>query len=202
MSGPPCMEGHSIVNMDTDEITIQDIVGAPLNDTGTDVEDELLTPASSPAPGEMCPVATGDSGLQPVHEDNFNIDLAKALLDVSVLPMMIALIHDPIVSATMSPVDYIAPEILTVSADERAPESAFPPATVTMDSWFRQYSPISRGSSNGVGTSARHLQCCPRYNYRLMHPIRRHTVEQRWTSTCRECRRHQGSHQTLPCNRI
>ena len=142
VSGPPCMEGHSIVNMDTDEITFQEIVGTPLYDSGTDVEDELPTPASSPAP-----VVTSDSGLQPVHEGNFNLDLAKALLDVSVLPLMISPIHDLIVNATTSSADYITPEITTVSADERAPELAFPPATVTTDSWFRQYSPISMVSS-------------------------------------------------------
>ena len=85
--------------MDTDEITIREIVGAPLNDPGTDLEDELPTPANSPVRGEMCPVVPYDVVLQPVHEDNFDFVLAKALLDVSVIPMMISPIHDPIMSA-------------------------------------------------------------------------------------------------------
>ena len=37
-------EGQSIMDMDTNEITINRIVGFPWNDPGTDVEDELLTP--------------------------------------------------------------------------------------------------------------------------------------------------------------
>ena len=45
---PSCTEGQSIMDMDTDEITINQIVGFPWNDPGTDVKDELLTPASPP----------------------------------------------------------------------------------------------------------------------------------------------------------
>ena len=41
--------GQSIMNMDTNEITINHIVGFPWNDGGTDVEDELPTPAVSPS---------------------------------------------------------------------------------------------------------------------------------------------------------
>ena len=37
------------MNMDTNEITINRIVGFPWNDGGTDVEDELPTPAVSPS---------------------------------------------------------------------------------------------------------------------------------------------------------
>ena len=40
--------GQSIMNMDTNEISINRIVGFVWNDGGTDVEDELPTPASSP----------------------------------------------------------------------------------------------------------------------------------------------------------
>ena len=40
--------GQSIMNMDTNEITIDRIIGFDWKDTGTDVEDELPTPVSSP----------------------------------------------------------------------------------------------------------------------------------------------------------
>ena len=40
--------GQSIMNMDTSEISINRIVGFVWNEEGTDVEDELPTPASSP----------------------------------------------------------------------------------------------------------------------------------------------------------
>ena len=36
------------MDMDTNEITIARIIGFDWKDTGTDVEDELPTPASSP----------------------------------------------------------------------------------------------------------------------------------------------------------
>ena len=74
------------MDMVTNEITISRIVGFPWNNPGTDVEDELPTPASSPAqcttPAVM-PVAPGDP--QELG-DNFDLDLAKVLLDVSVKP--------------------------------------------------------------------------------------------------------------------
>ena len=41
--------GQSIMDMDTNEISIARIIGFDWKDTGTDVEDELPTPASSPA---------------------------------------------------------------------------------------------------------------------------------------------------------
>ena len=40
--------GQSIMNMDASEISINRIVGFAWNEGGTDVEDELPTPASSP----------------------------------------------------------------------------------------------------------------------------------------------------------
>ena len=74
-------EGQSIMDMDTNEITIDRIVCFPWNDPGTDVEDELPTPASSPVqcttPAAM-PVEPGDP-----QELGDNLDLAKVLLDVS-----------------------------------------------------------------------------------------------------------------------
>ena len=55
--------GQSIMNMDTSEITINRIVGFPWNDGGTDVEDELPTPAVSPSQivvPEIPPAGTDD----------------------------------------------------------------------------------------------------------------------------------------------
>ena len=40
--------GRSIMNMDTNEISINRIVSFAWNDSGTDVEDELPSPVSSP----------------------------------------------------------------------------------------------------------------------------------------------------------
>ena len=40
--------GQSIMNMDTNEITINRIIGFEWDEAGTDVEDEMPTPVSSP----------------------------------------------------------------------------------------------------------------------------------------------------------
>ena len=56
---PSRTEGQSIMDMDTNEITIDRIVGVPWNDPGTDLEDELPTPASSPVQCTTPAVMTG-----------------------------------------------------------------------------------------------------------------------------------------------
>ena len=45
---PPQATGTSIMDMDTNEITINRIVGFQWDDPGTDLEDELPTPVVSP----------------------------------------------------------------------------------------------------------------------------------------------------------
>ena len=59
--------GQSIMNMDTNEITINRIIGFEWNEAGTDVEDELTTPISSlssPSFGVTVPgvAVTGSGG--------------------------------------------------------------------------------------------------------------------------------------------
>ena len=69
---PSHTEGQSIMDMDTNEITIDRIVGFPWNDPGTNVEDELLTPASSPVQCTTPAVMTGESGGPQELRDNFD----------------------------------------------------------------------------------------------------------------------------------
>ena len=47
---------ESIMNMDTNEISISGIIGFPWNDSGTDVEDELPSPVASPDPTRLAGV--------------------------------------------------------------------------------------------------------------------------------------------------
>ena len=61
---PPQETGQSIIDMDTNEITINQIVGFQWDKPGTDVEDELPTPTSSPAQNVapvIPPTETADS---------------------------------------------------------------------------------------------------------------------------------------------
>ena len=61
---------------------------APLVDPGTDLEDELPTPVGSPSPDvdKSVPLSTS-SGV--------DLELARALLEVGVLPAMVTPIVDP-----------------------------------------------------------------------------------------------------------
>ena len=73
---PSREEGQSIMDMDTNEITISRIVGFPWNDPGTDVEDELPAPASSPAQCTTPAVMPVEPGDPQELGDNFDLDLA------------------------------------------------------------------------------------------------------------------------------
>ena len=53
MCVPPHDEEYSVLNMDTDVITFRELGVAPLNDTGTDVQDELPTPTDTPVSGRF-----------------------------------------------------------------------------------------------------------------------------------------------------
>ena len=135
---PSRTEGQSI--MDTNEITIDRIVGFPWNDPGTDLEDEQPTPASSPVQCTTLAVMTGEAEGPQEFNDNFDLDLAKVLLDVSVMPTMVP----PIVEVTEI-ADYAAPEVLTTETIMETPGLALPQVT----SWIPRYSPISTTASMG-----------------------------------------------------
>ena len=99
------------MDMDTNEITIERIVGFPWNDPGTDVEDELPTTASSPAQCTTPAVMTGESGVPQELRDHFDLDLAKVLLDVSVMPTMISPIEDLVMISTAGIAEYSTPDV-------------------------------------------------------------------------------------------
>ena len=128
---PSHTEGQSIMDMDTNEIT---------NDPGTDLEDELPTPASSPVKCTTPAVMTDESGGPQEFRDTFDLDLAKVLLDVSVIPTMVS----PILERTEI-ADYAAPEVPTIDTIAESPGSALP----QMTSWIPRYSPISMTASVG-----------------------------------------------------
>ena len=86
--------GQSIMDMDTNEISIARIIGFDWKDTGTDVEDELPTPASSPAQiavPAIPPVGTADPFGR---GEGFDMELAKVMCDVSVLPSLVSPIQE------------------------------------------------------------------------------------------------------------
>ena len=146
---PSRTEGQSIVDMDTNEITINRIVGFSWNDPGTDVEDELPTPASSPVQCTTTAVMTGESGGPQELRDNFDLDLAKVLLDISVMPTMVSPIEDSVVIKTTEVAEYATPEVPTIETVMESPGFAVPQESGIVTSWVPRYSPIPMTSSVG-----------------------------------------------------
>ena len=77
--------GKSIMDMDTNEITINLIIGFEWDEAGTDLEDEGPTAVASPVEVVTDPFGCGD---------NFDVDLAKVMCDVSVIPSIITPIEE------------------------------------------------------------------------------------------------------------
>ena len=140
---PSREEGQSIMDMDMNEITISRIVGFPWNDPGTDVEDELPTPASSPVQCTTPAVMPVEPGDPQELGDSFDLDLAKVLLDVSVMLTMIMPIEDSIVSLMTEVAEYAEPEIPTMELVTESPGYAVPEDSELRTSWVPRYSPSS-----------------------------------------------------------
>ena len=85
---------RSIMNMDTNEISISRIVGFPWNDSGTDVEDELPSPVASPGPIMSPPLAPADSSDPFGRGVNYDLDLADVFRDAAVLPSLVTPLED------------------------------------------------------------------------------------------------------------
>ena len=97
--------GQSIMNMDTSEITINRIVGFVWNEEGTDVEDELPSPTQIVVPA-IAPAGTAD----PLGRgEDFDLELAKVICDVSVLPSLVSPLQEVEVSLCANAADYAAP---------------------------------------------------------------------------------------------
>ena len=67
---------RSIINMDTNEISISGIIGFPWNDSGTDVEDELPSPVAPPDTIMSPPFAPEDACDPFGRDTNYDLDLA------------------------------------------------------------------------------------------------------------------------------
>ena len=85
---------RSIMNMDTNEISISRIVGFAWNDSGTDVEDELPSPVASPGPIMSPTLAPADSNDPFGRGVNFDLDLENVFCDAAVLPSLVTPLED------------------------------------------------------------------------------------------------------------
>ena len=81
---------------------------APLVDPQTDLEDELPTPVGSPSTDVSKSVPTSTSS-------GVDLELARALLEIGVLPVMVTPMVDPKVGSSMTPAEYPVPQIPELS---------------------------------------------------------------------------------------
>ena len=99
----PLFSGGDLIGLICPELDV-----APLVDPGTNLEDQLPTPVSLPSPDvdKSVPLSTS-SGV--------DLELARALLEVGVLPAMATPIVDPEVGSSMTPAGYPVPPIPELS---------------------------------------------------------------------------------------
>ena len=142
-------ERQSIMDMDTSEITIERIIGYPWNDPGTDVEDELPTPAATPSQYTSPPVLDGTLPVQEPLREMFDLDLVKVLLDVSVMPTMVSPIQDPVDTNGSAVSDYSPPDIPDMGTLAEPAMVTPPRPNGGAKCSYPRFSPISEASSAG-----------------------------------------------------
>ena len=130
--------GRSIMNMDTNEISINRIVGFAWNDSGTDVEDELPSPVLSPVRITSPSLAPAGSDDPFGWGENFDLDLAKVFCDVSVLPSLVTPLVDAEAAVGGTAADYdppVVPPVEPVGISPLVPDSV---ADTSLDGSFLQ----------------------------------------------------------------
>ena len=115
---------------------------APLVDPGTDLEDELLTPVGSPSTDISKSVPTSTSS-------GVDLELARALMEIGVLPVMVTPIVDPEVGSSMTPAEYPVPPIPELSVVDSVPLEVASPARPTGGSPARNESLLCQVSPPG-----------------------------------------------------
>ena len=100
------------MDMDTNEITINRIIGFERVEAGTDLEDEMPTPVLSPT--QIVVPAIPPAGTADPFGRGDSFDLAKVMCDVSVIPSLISPLQDVEVPPCSNAAEYAAPAFETV----------------------------------------------------------------------------------------
>ena len=95
---PPWEDDQEISGVGPEGVAIPKFGVTPLVDSGTDLEDELPTPDDSPSTGVVGSEEVVLPGARPAPPDVIDFELEKALLQVSMLTMMVTPIVDPVVA--------------------------------------------------------------------------------------------------------
>ena len=132
--------GWSIMDMDTSEITISRIVGFQWDDPETDVEDELPAPVLSPVQNVAPVILPTEAADLLDRGDGFNLDLARVMLDVSVMPPLISPIEECEVPPSSEAAGYAAPATPALATVIESPGYSVP-EDVTF-TWVPEYVPV------------------------------------------------------------
>ena len=133
--------GKSIMDMDTNEITISRIVGFEWDEPGTDLEDEMPTPVLSPVQ-IVAPVIPPAGTADPFGRgDGFDLDLAKVMLDVSVIPSMISPLEESEVPPPSRVAEYAAPATPALETVLESPGYMVPEESAF--TWIPGFVPVS-----------------------------------------------------------
>ena len=128
------------MDMDTNEITINRIVGFQWEDPGTDLEDELPTPVVSPMQN-VAPVIPPAETADPFDRgDGFDLDLAKVMLDVSVIPSLILPLEESEVPPPSRAAEYAAPVTPVVETVFDSPIYTVPKESAV--TWIPGFAPV------------------------------------------------------------
>ena len=138
--------GQSVMNMDTSEITINRIVGFPWNDGGTNVEDELPTPAVSPNQIVVSAIPPAGTDDPFGRGESFDLELAKVICEVSVLPPLVTPLVEVVTSDCATVADYAPPAVPPVESVLELPECSLP------DDLGGSWMPDSMPGSDGTNT--------------------------------------------------
>ena len=118
----------SIINMDTNEISISGIIGFPWNDSGTDVEDELPSPVAPPDTIMSPPLAPEDASDPFGRDTNYDLDLADVFQDATVLPALVTPLEDTDATVAGTAATYnppVEPVGTSLPARDSATEESF-----------------------------------------------------------------------------
>ena len=135
--------------MNTSEISINRIVGFAWNDGGTDVEDELPTPASSP--NQIVVPAIPPAGTDDPfgRGESFDLELAKVICEVSVLPSLVTPLVEVEASDCATVAAYAPPAVPPVESVLELPECSVPEDLGC--SWMPDFVPGSDGTNTDEG---------------------------------------------------
>ena len=115
-------------------VAIPELGVTPLTDPGTELEDELPTPEDSPSMSTSGQEGVGLPGVRPVLPDILDLELQKALLDVSILKVMVTPIVDPVVCLPDTPCSYPAPPLPVLQNIDQDPIPRMSPHREVADS--------------------------------------------------------------------